>query len=80
MPPNTMLAMSRWMLIGIQVKLLIAAHTEPFKAPESSMPAGDIMNVTQELATRRIAVPKRLDSTPRLTWIHLREPLSQSQP
>src|SRR6185369_2999127 len=79
-PPKTMLAMSRWMLIGIHVKLFIADHTEPFKAPESSMPAGDIMNVTQEFATRRIAVPKRFDSTPRLTWIHLREPLSQSQP
>src|SRR5262245_25001659 len=79
-PPNTMLAMSRWMLIGIQVKLLTAAHTEPFSAPDSSTPAGEIMNVTHELATSRIAVPNRFESTPRLTWIHLREPLSQSQP
>ena len=44
------------------------------------MPAGEIMNVTQELATRRIAVPKRLDSTPRLDVDPFREPLSQSQP
>ena len=75
-----MLAISRWMLIGIQVKLLIAAHTEPLSAPESSMPAGEIMNVTQEFATKRMAVPKRFERTPRLTWIHFRGPLSQSQP
>jgi hypothetical protein len=79
-PPNTMLAMSRWMLIGIQVGLLIAAHTPPFSAPDSSMPEGDIMKVTQELATTRMAVPNRLDSTPRPTWMPLRGPLSQSQP
>ncbi len=75
-----MLAISRWMLIGIHVKLLTAAHTEPLRAPESSTPAGEIMNVTQEFATSKIAVPKRFESTPRLTWIHFREPLSQSQP
>ncbi len=44
------------------------------------MPAGDIMNVAHELATTRIAVPKRLLSTPRPTWIHLRDPESQFQP
>ena len=79
-PPNTMLAISRWMLIGIQVGLWMAAHTPPLSAPDSSMPEGDIMKVTQELATTRMAVPKRFDRTPRLTWIHLREPDSQSQP
>jgi hypothetical protein len=66
-PPNTMLAMSRWTLMGIHVKLLMAAHTEPLSAPESVMPAGEIMNVTHELATNRIAVPRRFESTPRLT-------------
>ena len=54
------------MLIGIHVKLLMAAHTAPLSAPDSSMPAGEIMNVTQELATNRMAVPNRFDSTPRL--------------
>src|SRR5947207_1634053 len=29
----------------------MAAHTPPLSAPDSSMPAGDIMNVTHELAT-----------------------------
>jgi hypothetical protein len=62
-----MFAISRWMLIGIQVKLLIAAQTPPFRAPDSVMPAGEIMNVTQELATKRIAVPNRFESTPRHT-------------
>jgi len=38
------------------------------------------MKVAHELATTRMAVPNRFDSTPRQTWIHLREPLSQSQP
>ena len=58
----------------------MASHTLPLSAPESSMPCGDIMKVTHELATRRIAVPKRLDSTPSPTWMPLRGPLSQSQP
>ncbi len=80
MPPKTMFAISRWMLIGIQVKLLIAAHTDPLRAPDSSMPAGEIMKVTQEFATRRMAVPKRLLTIPSPTWIALREPLSQSHP
>jgi hypothetical protein len=44
------------------------------------MPAGEIMKVTHEFATRRIAVPKRLLSTPSPTWMALREPLSQSHP
>ena len=68
------------MLMGIQVKLLMAAHTLPLRAPDSSMPLGDIMKVTHELATTRMAVPARFESTPRLTWIHLRDPLSQSHP
>src|SRR5258707_1227519 len=69
-----MFAISRWMLIGIQVKLLIAPQTEPLSAPDSVMPAGDIMNVTQEFATTRIEVPRRLDRTPRPTWIHFSGP------
>ena len=68
------------MLIGIQVKLLIAPQTEPLSAPDSVMPAGDIMNVTHEFATTRIEVPRRFDRTPRPTWIHFFEPESQSQP
>src|SRR3972149_6849337 len=79
-PPNTMLAMSRWMLIGIHVKLLMAPHTDPLSAPDSSTPPGEIMKVTQELATKRMAVPKRLDRTPRPTWIHFRGPACQAQP
>ncbi len=55
------------MLIGIHVKLLMAAHTPPLSAPDSSTPAGDIMKVTHELATTRIAVPARLESTPSVT-------------
>jgi len=38
----------------------MAAHTPPLSAPDSSIPAGEIMKVTQELATTRMAVPKRL--------------------
>jgi hypothetical protein len=38
------------------------------------------MNVTQEFATKRMAVPKRFDRTPSPTWIHFFEPDSQSQP
>jgi hypothetical protein len=63
-PPNTILAMRRWTLMGIHVKLLMAAHTLPLRAPDSVIPAGEIMKVTQELATKRMAVPKRLLRTP----------------
>jgi hypothetical protein len=55
------------MLMGIHVKLVMAAHTLPCSAPDSVMPAGEIMNVTHELATNRMAVPNRFESTPRLT-------------
>ena len=79
-PPKTMLAISRWMLMGIQVKLLMAAHTLPLRAPDSVIPAGEIMKVTHELATKRMAVPKRLLSTPSPTWIHFFDPLSQFHP
>jgi len=75
-----MLAINRWMLIGIHVELLIAAQTDPLSAPVSVTPAGDIMKVTQEFPMRRIAVPNRFERTPRLTWTHFRGPLSHSQP
>ena len=66
--------------MGIHVKLLMAAHTPPLSAPPSSTPAGEIMNVTHELATNRMAVPNRFDSTPSPTWMALRGPDSQFQP
>ena len=52
------------MLMGIQVKLLMAAHTLPLRAPDSVMPAGDIMNVTQELATNEDGRPEEVAEDP----------------
>ena len=67
------------MLMGIQVKLLMAPQ-KLLRFPASSTPPGETMKVTHELATTRIAVPMRFDSTPSDTWIHFRGPESQSQP
>src|SRR5258708_90570 len=69
-----MLAMSRWMLMGIHVKLLIAAHTEPLSAPDSVMPAGEVMKGTQDFPTNRIAGAIRFASTARDTRIHFPGP------
>ena len=75
-----MFAISRWTLIGIQVKLFTACHRVPVNLPVSFTPAGEIMNVTHEFDTKRIAVPKRFASTPSETWIHFRGPESHSHP
>ncbi len=56
--------MTRWTLIGIQVKLLTASQTDS-TAPLSAIPRGDIMNVSQELAMNMIAVPTMLSASPR---------------
>ena len=79
-PPKTTLAMSRWMLTGIQVKLFTACQRVPVNLPVSSTPAGEIMKVTQEFETNRIAVPSRFDRTPIATWSPFRGPESQFQP
>jgi hypothetical protein len=64
------------------VKLLTACHKVPVNCPASPIRGlgGEIMNVTQEFETKRIAVPKMLERMPSPTWIPLREPDSQSQP